>query len=105
MADAIAGCGLYSYLRKLTWNNAQSKNKIMKELKGLIQSKSKPTDKFSFPLLSSGSEEEADDDLSTERADDDVICIDSADDEPAIPSMPSLDLHSNTTAAKHADQI
>ncbi len=101
MADAIAGCGLYSYLRKLTWNNAQSKNPIMKELKGLIQSKSKPSEKFSFPLLSSGSEEEADD-VSTERADDDVICIDSADDEP---TMPSLDLHSNTTAAKHADQI
>jgi hypothetical protein len=56
MLDAMNGCAMYGYLRKLSRNNMKSKNKIMGHLKSLVRRKSAADgDAFKFPDLSDSS--------------------------------------------------
>jgi hypothetical protein len=56
MGDATSGCAMYSYIRKLRFNNSYSKNQILRELKALIKRKEQSEVQFAFPVLDSDTE-------------------------------------------------
>jgi hypothetical protein len=56
MLDAMNGCAMYGYLRRLSRNNIKSKNKVMGHLKSLVRRKNHAEgDAYKFPDLSESS--------------------------------------------------